>query len=81
MKHTKGPWKVISSPNSFLCSVVAESDMEFKSIGDFGDKANAHLIAAAPIMFDALVKLCNDADLTFEQLCMVKDAIRKAKGA
>jgi len=46
-----------------------------------GRKANATLIAAAPDMLEAIITVVNlETELSFDALCILKDAIRKARG-
>lgn len=43
-------------------------------------RANAALIAAAPDMFEAIGRIVDECtDLNFEQLCLLKDVLRKAR--
>lgn len=45
------------------------------------DQANAALIAAAPEMYEAIGRIVDECtDLNFEQLCLLKDVLRKARG-
>ena len=85
MKHTKGPWfkdghfirqvddsgliaELYISPNS--------NDGRNQSLTD-----NARLIAAAPEMLEALEAICDSClSLSFDELCLIKNAIRKARG-
>ena len=81
-KHTPGPWTI---RNNFI---DAEIDIvaEFNPIID-GSQANAHLIAAAPEMLEALEKISISIEFYgqslheklegFEEL---KTVIKKAKG-
>jgi hypothetical protein len=43
--------------------------------------ANAHLIASAPDLLSALETICDECtDLSFDHLCLIKNAVRKANG-
>jgi len=60
MNYTKGEWKVVPIPMDANNRIMSyHSDYYRTAIADvFGmngeDKANAHLIAAAPMMYEAL---------------------------
>lgn len=74
-------WKVIKRPNSFICSVVDHSEDHFESIIDSCSETHATLIAAAPCMLEAIETVVNkELGLSFDALCILKDAIRKARG-
>lgn len=85
MRHTKGPWKVIKHSKGFevfskgedvsVCEMSADDDQSLK---------NAHLIAAAPEMLEALTyaleiieKKINVDDAT---LFRFEEIIKKARG-
>ncbi len=89
-KHAKGPWKVnmkigalVSPRNANECSIEHTKPgfdcPECNSIDD-EHQANAHLIAAAPEMLEALKEardcLSNDPDT----LITVEEVIKKAEG-
>jgi hypothetical protein len=79
-KFTKGPWMVQHRDNTFLKTIVTEDRENFKSIGDCTDE-NAALISAAPDMFEAIGRIVDECtDLNFEQLCLLKSVLRKARG-
>ena len=80
--YTKGEWKYtrpqIGTPNGVICTMIEPHFMP-----DCGDrtwynghvetmKANAHLIAAAPAMYEALQKVCKWLDM------VARDADTKA---
>ena len=75
MKYTPGPWEIteqdIFGNGSFICSWS-------------GKKADAHLIAAAPEMYEALKRVCKNCDLfcsmAAEEKCIVSKALNKAEG-
>jgi hypothetical protein len=80
MKHTKGPWV-------FNGSEILTKDGNCRVADINPDLSNEHwlgdtqLIAAAPEMLAALETIVNGClDLSFDQLCLAKDAIRKARG-
>ena len=54
MNYTKGEWKVASHP---LVGIQVQADTGERriSICNLQDEANAHLIAAAPDMYEALL--------------------------
>ena len=69
-KHTPGPWRTIESTNKTMRTVVGPdfpgqgyiADVNLCRTNDAQDvdgEANAHLIAAAPAMYDALRELTN----------------------
>jgi hypothetical protein len=80
MKHTKGPWTIdgdtIKAGDSVHTVAIVNPDMSNSSWVQ-----DAALIAASPEMLRVLEIICDEClDLTFDQLCLVKSAIRKAKG-
>jgi hypothetical protein len=82
MKHTSGPWRVLESTHKL--------SIEPRIVGCMrkSNKANAHLIAAAPEMLEALELFlqCEGSrdNEGLRQLAiareLAKEAIRKAKG-
>lgn len=86
-KHTQGPWKIthteqmgyrVSDSTGWGVAVVLK---------DVNDKANAHLIAAAPQMLEALEtadalihRLLMGADYAQKEVEEIRAAIRAAKG-
>jgi hypothetical protein len=95
-KHTPGPWQVgdeleglwvYTDPNqNVICDVVGRNDPHIMTDEDY---ANAHLIAAAPEMLDALsvarvalkLRIKKDAtDGELSALLLIEDVISKAKG-
>ena len=76
MMHTKGPWKIGTYDEDGDIAIVTKKHtialldqrvFDYASaIDDETNKANAHLISAAPDMFDALEKALNqiESDLT-----------------
>lgn len=82
-KHTPGPWKSNPYVHSMIHGFAVYSDKSCvdKIADDIKREADARLIAAAPEMLEALGRIVDECtDLTFEQLCLAKDAIRKATG-
>jgi hypothetical protein len=90
-KHTPGPWLVVHHYDGCEYAVCTESTKENPAkrtiallddgVVGYRNKENARLIAAAPEMLEALEIICNEVtSLTFDQLCLIKNAIRKARG-
>ena len=90
-KFTPGPWE-LTHPGPLLhgkrvfagtkyIGIIDNSDMDVAEID-----ANAHLIAAAPDMYEAVKKMCNNAlDLGYCHMtdcgnCKSMAAIKKAMG-
>jgi hypothetical protein len=77
-----GPWEVSGSARNGLL-VRAEGRVTANlawSIGDETDEANAHLIAAAPDLYEALCA-CFDRQCTFQEAQEKADAaLAKARG-
>jgi len=91
-KHTPGPWVVVTDESAaqvkgYPC-IYADGYTVVGTEGMFGDIetdfANAHLIAAAPDLLDALECLLSELDFTetypFPSEKKCKAAIAKAKG-
>jgi hypothetical protein len=53
-KHTPGPWKAIKSADHGYAITKAELNIERELAFVMLNEANAHLIAAAPEMYEAL---------------------------
>lgn len=78
-KFTPGPWLTKTYTNHEL-----QTDFAMVMMGDWvhmigysdEDKANAHLIAAAPAMYEALKELL---DVRGKTACMVLEAQEKAR--
>lgn len=87
MKHTPGPWRVIELKNRFG---VYDDDGESiaKVDGAFGvamerRKADAHLIAAAPLMYEALAEIF-DRNISYANSCaedITFGMVQKARAA
>ena len=100
MSYTKGPWKVVEnddgdaaiamgsaldSPEHYSCRDYWTSEAEY---GEQGVMANAHLIAAAPDMYEALKRMVENNEgyvCGFDNpckcpRCQAMTAIAKADG-
>jgi hypothetical protein len=89
-KHTPGPWKVDKVDNAH-CYIIAKNGTLLAKVwledNDFNN-ANAHLVAAAPDMLEALEAALSywDQDRASQQIRLadveriLKSAIAKAKG-
>lgn len=99
-KHTKGPWDVVKYPKVF--SIVSESKRQIAIMTEhYGDcpeipmsqferseqdKADAHLIAAAPEMLEALIAGLScidqhtDCPVVGPIIEQMQRAIKKARG-
>ncbi len=88
-KHTKGPWVIhtyarTDKPQgkgygSNYHYTVASQDGD--PIYSSKNQANINLIATAPEMLEALEAICDSClSLSFDELCLIKNAIRKARG-
>jgi len=75
-KHTPGPWQVTHEDPTQVCDadggVRGCSPIAYCTVGTRAErKANAKLIAEAPVMFDLLVRLRYARDIT--DLDMLRD--------
>jgi hypothetical protein len=85
-RHTPGPWKTkglhgsvdIQAGNSFIASVASWNQSGPASIAEA--KANAHLIAAAPDLYDALIAVVSVADRKTVEFDKARAALAKARG-
>lgn len=88
-KHTPAPWSVegrITGKGFDRSAIVAKTliaevySEAFKDIEN--EKANAHLIAAAPDMYEALKALSDYYELPVSQSCLdaINNALAKAEG-
>lgn len=83
MSHTPGPWEVDKRMSGYNVKVKDQDYYICETFGEYDDvdKADAHLIAAAPELLEALEEL-----LGWEILCPVefeekaRAAIAKARG-
>lgn len=91
MKHTAGPWKVSNyRPNQVIARDPKEStyeigDDKFCPLAMVPEIADAHLIASAPELLEALKNIIaddemRDGDLPQELVNMAKAVIFKAEG-
>ena len=85
MKHTPGPWKVIEDKNLIRVGLNETLTFGCFSINEIG-RANAKLIAASPMLFEACKQALEtmrnyihnyQAQETFE---LLEQAISKAEG-
>jgi hypothetical protein len=85
MSHTQGPWKVLN-PQKSTNYIITNNEKSLERVADsIGQKSDAHLIAAAPEMLNALELashyLINDQNLSFKKIkIIVEKAISKARG-
>lgn len=94
MKHTKGPWKFVKNQHHDRFEIASHRETWLGSVNidryhaDFSAdeaQANAHLIAAAPEMLEALeiarsqilLDSCNYSQIVMDR---IDSAIKKAKG-
>ena len=81
MEHTKGEWEVGKRPplSNWVVGVNLSDPMEMNLVANlYGNKDDAHLIAAAPDMYGAL-KLCSIEELGYLNKVIDK-ALAKAEG-
>lgn len=80
-KFTKGPWRLTDSNDDTWIRVIANRVDQHDPHGEFiadccnespecvdEDKANAHLIAAAPELFEALVRIRETDEAALKEL-------------
>lgn len=93
-KFTKGPWEWVKSNNDNWSSydlspgILTKDTADGTPFGDEIDKANAHLIAAAPELYEALYRLVRDCEIAGLQeqagfdcwISMANAALAKARG-
>ena len=83
-KHTPGPWAAEIQP--VFGHIYIRQDpknwkgMGYKWIADCRDSNDAHLIAAAPDMYEALAQIVFDWDGEPEDMADARAAIAKAEG-
>lgn len=90
-KHTPGPWKAVKTTNT-PWSIVVNHDgpLPNEHQGDLltqisglrweSDEANAHLIAAAPELLEALKRILENKFEPDKITCIAEAAIAKAEG-
>ena len=94
-KFTKGPWKIMEASNYDGFAIAPKNTLPtLASVERCGAgriqincfnfpadaEANAHLIAAAPEMYEALKGLYHNCESTSKYLDAAHDALNKAKG-
>ena len=70
MEHTKGKWEVGKVPplSNWIVGVNLDDPMKMETVADlYGKEADAHLIAAAPELYDEL----EEADGVICELCYI----------
>lgn len=86
---TPGPWKVVpwritTNPDDEIVAVQRGQEGGFSVHAASGHKralADAHLIAAAPDLYEALEMLCDAVDGNYKELVDIADkALKKARG-
>ena len=95
MNYTKGEWRAVPVPEMNVNRIMSYAPEYYReAIADvFGingvDEANAQLIAAAPMLYEALKELCSQYGVDEERAAYFKDpeywqqslkAIAKAEG-
>ncbi len=88
MKHTKGPWEVMTTPSGYktIRSSYVPKDADVKlrlasvdyDVDEDEATQNAHLIAAAPDLYEIVFLMSNGA-IAYEDPRVMK-ALRKARG-
>lgn len=79
-KFTQGEWYVSDEDcDSVTTSIVTES-VCYINKQHSGFKANAHIIAAAPDMYRALVNITSQSDVNEVDWNKVHEALAKARG-
>lgn len=84
--HTPGPWRIEENNDQGNIDILSNDDIYSFYIAEVwggmrAQKANAHLIAAAPALLEALENLENDDNsIPSHAWDMVQSAIAKAKG-
>lgn len=87
-QYTQGPWNVEAAQRGFIVTALnGQYDIAVvRNIGEQDNKANAHLIAAAPELLEALKELAteewrdDDDPILDRARCKARAAIAKAEG-
>ena len=87
-KHTPGPWTISDEIGEMNGRIIYDEEYGIGEAWDLNgnpeNAANAHLIAAAPDLFEALESLLSELDFTetypFPSEAKARAAIAKAKG-
>ncbi len=88
MEYTKGEWKASEQEQDFYgkdyYAVRSIHDGRIQRVADVWIEANAHLIAAAPDMYEALKSIVKDVDETgycrVHHIVTGQQALAKAEG-
>ncbi len=86
MKHTKGPWKAVNNGPHHNNPDITNFEIQFWEDGEcvvdhVYEKADAHLIAAAPDMFDVLIDILHhEQDIDISTVASIKSVLKKASG-
>lgn len=87
INYTKGEWKVSCRKNVYgdECYAINSGDEMIAIISGFGHKANAQLIASAPLLYEALKAIIKHYDIILigdDKECDVLafEALEKAEG-
>ncbi|MEY0881994.1 hypothetical protein AB7194_17360 [Providencia stuartii] len=85
-KHTPAPWRCHDKrPNCSGYSIVGNDGRYIGFVGDSDElspiDANAHLIAAAPELLEALIEIVEEIEIWFDDNDILPDTLDKAKAA
>jgi len=85
MKHTQGTWEIKHHQNELDSNIVDAMGREIAEVVAWEDEgANAHLIAAAPNMYEKLRelyrKIANGKAFTDDDLDQIESVLKKADG-
>lgn len=75
-KHTLGPWCL--SANFHQTKLITNEDCD--EIVKVNNKQDAHLISAAPEMYELIKELMDQPGQLFEDIIKMKSLIAKAEG-
>ena len=88
MRPTDGPWEVVTADRGYIITALdgCYDVAVVRNIGNQDNQANAHLIAAAPMMLDAMERcyriLLSDTDTKgalFKAENILREAVAEAK--